>query len=281
MWAQLPLQEGAHRVTTTRSRQFAHVAVQQLTLGEGRAVVQRIHERPLTSRLTVVLDGGPVTITNQEQRELRVEAGAGFLHLEETKLEIDVTTPTILLSLIGSAGEGNREESDVAINGLLSLSASPLISGITGFGLALLADKHPGTSLDARALERMARVMVRELLAYSEGEIRFPERPSTYELALQVIRRDATQPNCSAGSIATELNVSLRNLEREFQQHGQTVRRAVRDARVLHALDLLRDPSRAGLTISQIAALTGFSGGSALAHAMSAVGHASPRSYRL
>ena len=186
-----------------------------------------------------------------------------------------------MLSLIGSAGEGNREESDVAINGLLSLSASPLISGITGFGLALLADKHPGTSLDARALERMARVMVRELLAYSEGEIRFPERPSTYELALQVIRRDATQPNCSAGSIATELNVSLRNLEREFQQHGQTVRRAVRDARVLHALDLLRDPSRAGLTISQIAALTGFSGGSALAHAMSAVGHASPRSYRL
>ncbi|WP_068483154.1 hypothetical protein [Pseudoclavibacter helvolus] len=154
MWAQLPLQEGAHRVTTTRSRQFAHVAVQQLTLGEGRAVVQRIHERPLTSRLTVVLDGGPVTITNQEQRELRVEAGAGFLHLEETKLEIDVTTPTTVLSLIGSAGEGNREESDVAINGLLSLSASPLISGITGFGLALLADKHPGTSLDARALER-------------------------------------------------------------------------------------------------------------------------------
>lgn len=281
MWAQLPLLEGAHRVTTTRTRQFAQVAVQQLVVGEGRIVVQRMHDRPLTSRLTILLDGGTLLVKSPDLTDpLLIEPGGGFLHYEEIPLKIEASAPSTVLSLVGVVAESGREVAETINSGLLRLGSSPLISGIAGFGLALLADRHPDSHLDGRALERMARVMVRELFVHAQGTALVPERPSDYDLAIEVIRRDAVQPDCTAAHIAAELNVSLRNLEREFQQRGETVRRAVRDARIQHAIDLLRDPTRSGLTVSQIATFSGFSSGSALARAMASAEYGTPKSYR-
>ncbi|WP_424464681.1 helix-turn-helix domain-containing protein [Pseudoclavibacter helvolus] len=279
-WAQLPLVEGAHRVTVTRLRLFARVAVQQLVLGEGRLVVRRMRDSRLTSRVTVLLDGGGFTATGDDEAQVRVEPGGGILHSEETPLELDITEPATVVSLVGLVGDDGRQESAMPASGVLQLKPSPLISGVSGFGLALLADRKPGTNHDSLALERMARVMVREVLLHARGASQIPERPGTYERAVQLIQRDATRADCTAASLAAELNVSLRNLERSFQQRGGTVRRAVRDARILHAIDLLRDPSRAGLTVSQIASFAGFSNGSALARAMAASGRQTPRSYR-
>lgn len=104
--------------------------------------------------------------------------------------------------------------------------------------------------------------------------------PSLYLRAAAVLQRRYTDADLTPSAVAAEVNVSLRQLEREFQPSGRTIRQEIRRLRVAAAVALLQDELHAGQTVDAIAARVGFSNGSSLARAISAEGFAPPSRLR-
>jgi AraC-like DNA-binding protein len=92
--------------------------------------------------------------------------------------------------------------------------------------------------------------------------------PDLYCRGVAVIDAQLSDPALGARVVATQVRISLRQLQRAFQAHGTTVERQIRRRRVDHAVELLSDRSYDGLSVTQIARHSGFSNGSSLARAM-------------
>ncbi|MBK0417623.1 helix-turn-helix domain-containing protein [Leucobacter sp. CSA1] len=130
-------------------------------------------------------------------------------------------------------------------------------------------------------VERLLQEMLQGLLLGASRAARVPQTQTTFPLAISVIVAQHSDPELTAVAIAEEVNISLRQLEREFRKRGTTIRRELRRVRVEQARKMLGDPDYAGLSITQIAQFVGFSSGSSLARAMSAVGLPAPSAVRV
>lgn len=141
-----------------------------------------------------------------------------------------------------------------------------------------LTDDLPWT--DRQVVERLFTDAVQALLADIDRRRRLPLAPNAFLQAQADIARRSATIGLTAEDLARGANLSLRQLERAFRNHGTTISREIRRARVEHALNLLGDTSREPLTVGQVARVVGFSNGSSLARAMQAEGHASPTAIR-
>jgi AraC-like DNA-binding protein len=109
-----------------------------------------------------------------------------------------------------------------------------------------------------------------------------PARDSSdlFQKAGSVIEARLSDGTLSPRSVAEQVNISLRQLERVFQANGTTVERRIRTARVNYAVALLRDAAYDAMTVTTIARHAGFSNGSSLARALGREGYPPPARVR-
>lgn len=143
---------------------------------------------------------------------------------------------------------------------------------------ATVKDRQTGLSL--YFMERLLQEMIVGVVVASLRTQSDRTDADMYSAALSVITARIGDPDLSAASVAAELNVSLRTLQRHFSTRGTTMDRSIRGARVRHALTLLRDPAYASLSVERIAHACGMANGSSLARAFAAEGHESPTRVR-
>lgn len=156
-----------------------------------------------------------------------------------------------------------------------------LLKPLTAFALSVLSlDGEPVSSLSVYYLERLLQEMVIGTLVDDARSAAMPQSPGTFVLAQSVIASQSSDPELLPSRIAEQVGLSLRQLQRVFSAHSTTVEREIRRERVEQAVTLLRSPGYAALTVNQVARYVGFSNGSVLARAMTALGHPSPRSVR-
>ncbi|QZY53054.1 helix-turn-helix domain-containing protein [Leucobacter tenebrionis] len=130
-------------------------------------------------------------------------------------------------------------------------------------------------------IERLMQEMIQGLFADTTGAGPTPRGArDPYRRAMSVLEAQFTDGSLTSDDLAEAVNLSRRQLEREFAKHGTTIRREMRRLRIEHAHDMLRDPDYSALSISQIAIHVGFSGASSLARAFGEAGYDSPSRIR-
>lgn len=145
---------------------------------------------------------------------------------------------------------------------------------------AVAVDVDALTGFSSYYFERLLQEMVIGVLVEGVRTVRVPQDPGLYGSALAVIVAQRSDAALTPGSIARQIRISLRQLQRVFSARGTTVEREIRRARVEHARDLLTDRAYDAMSIDEVGRYSGFAGGSSLARAMAAEGMPSPARLR-
>jgi AraC-like DNA-binding protein len=129
-------------------------------------------------------------------------------------------------------------------------------------------------------LERMLQEMAVALSLEVHRIRAVPTTPDMFARAITIIAAQCADHDITSVSIAADVRISVRQLERIFRDRGTTIAREIRRARIENAARLLRDRGYDALSIDQIAQYSGFSNGSSLARAMRAEGWEPPARIR-
>lgn len=159
-------------------------------------------------------------------------------------------------------------------------SAVLLVPVLSFASALLLEDAREASGLERYYTERLMQEMALGLLVRTSQALPQTGRPDYHARAITVIASQCTDSVFSGASVASELNLSLRQLERIFLKQGITLGRAIRLARIDKAQALLRDRAYDQLSLTHIAHLVGLSSGSSLTRAMLNEGFPSPMSIR-
>lgn len=158
----------------------------------------------------------------------------------------------------------------------------PMTSPVLAFARkTLLMDLEEASSLSIYYLERLAQEMAIGILVDNARSRVIPQSPTSFTVAQSVISAQCADANLRPATIAEQVGLSLRQLQRIFADHDTTIDQEIRRERVEQAIEMLSSPAYAGLSVTKIARYVGFSNGSGLARAMNALGHLSPRQVRI
>lgn len=128
--------------------------------------------------------------------------------------------------------------------------------------------------------ERLLQEMVIGVAVEGAAPSPSSEGADLFRQGVAVIDSQLSDQELAPHVIASQVRISLRQLQRAFQAHGTTVERQIRRRRVDHAVDLLSDRAYDQLSITDIARHSGFSNGSSLARAMRQEDSAAPAEVR-
>lgn len=146
----------------------------------------------------------------------------------------------------------------------------------------LSSNRAPATALTAYFVERMMHEVVGSVLLSKRGFDSGIEVPTTHvhRRALALMTAQRADPLLTPASLAEQLNISLRQLQREFQVKGESVAAVLRQLRVQLAIQLLQDRTYRGLSVEQIARESGFRSGQVMRKALADCGVPSPNEMR-
>ncbi|MBK0419471.1 AraC family transcriptional regulator [Leucobacter sp. CSA1] len=233
-------------------------------------------------RLHVVRQGELLIESNGNRRALT--AGDAVFLLSSTPIELRSETGCELLTIAVPSEVVGEARGVWPHSGIQPVSqTSMLLLPVAAFAARALSEAVGSVSgFTSYYVERLLQEMLQGLLVDSYRPEHMPsaQTQSTFPLAMSVIEAQHSDPELTAAAVAEEVNISLRQLEREFRKNGTTIRQELRRVRVEQARRMLGDPDYDGLSVGQIAQFVGFSGGSSLARAMSATGMPSPSAVR-
>ncbi|WP_162903770.1 helix-turn-helix domain-containing protein [Leucobacter sp. wl10] len=231
--------------------------------------------------LIAVRQGGLSLVSPIGGRALR--AGEAVLSLAEVFCEADARTGAEVVTISGPGELARDVRSTLSACAPQALSAgSALLAPSLAFALrAAQTPEATRSRLGDYYVERLLQEMLQGLLADTSRVERTP-RPlkDPFRQAVSVLAAQFTDPDLASAGVAEAVNLSRRQLEREFSRRGTTIRRELRRIRVERAVKMLRDPDYALLTVGQVARHVGFSGASSLARAMAQEGYDSPSKLR-
>lgn len=92
-----------------------------------------------------------------------------------------------------------------------------------------------------------------------------------YQRAFRLMVAQASDPKCSPATLAADLSVSLRNLQRAFSQEGTSVAGMLRKLRLDTAQQLLATPEGQASSLEQVAKRSGFTSRATLQRALRAM----------
>lgn len=163
----------------------------------------------------------------------------------------------------------------------LALSDSTLTLALRAFAQSLARGSRSDSLISAYAIERLVAEMVFAMLlehqglqAADENQLPMVERAN----ALILARRE--DPDFTSATMAAELHVSQRQLQRAFAAVGTTSAAELRRQRVQLAVGMLQDARYLPLTVEQVAQHSGFRSALQLRRALDAEGIATPQALR-
>lgn len=162
----------------------------------------------------------------------------------------------------------------------LTFERTPLLAATREFASALCRER----GVSARFSEYVSERLLAEMAFGLVLEGRETGRDTGRELArgsladrartIMLVRR--AEPDLSAASIAADLHVSVRQLQRAFASEDSSPAAALRSLRADLAQSMLRDPQYDGLSVDQVAQYSGFASTSVLRRAFDAEGMTAP-----
>lgn len=158
-------------------------------------------------------------------------------------------------------------------------SLVPSVRAFVQSALAIPANREP---LAARLFEDMLRAMVEALVVEARGSGRGPGgiRQPLREQAVAHIAAYRGDHGLSPKSVATSLRVSLRQLQRAFEEAGSTVAGEIRQQRLDAAIVMLGDARCDSLSVAEVAARAGFRNDAELRRALNAGTGTTPSALR-
>lgn len=199
-----------------------------------------------------------------------VADGAELPALLPTPCHLSVSFPAQVLQGVGLEG----------VEAVALDTGSALFWPFVTFAWACAAPAERPSGLHLYYLERLLQEMLVGVVVSSLSHEVSTVPSQMHAAALSMITARVGDPSLTAASVASELNISIRTLQRLFADHGTTVHRCIRRARVEHAVTLLEDPVYASLTIDRVAHACGLTTGSSLARAFAAEGLLPPSAVR-
>lgn len=147
------------------------------------------------------------------------------------------------------------------------------------FARQLIDDARPTHGSEEGAVQRVLSEMVGTLVQqrYSHDS---DAGATVWDRALGVIRAHAADRNLTPEQVAREVGCSLRHLQSVLNRNGTSVATEIRRERTLRARALLRDTSSGGVSIDEVARLSGFGSSSTLRRALGGLYARTPREMR-
>lgn len=267
----------------TASLVLGDLLVQSFVLEAGTR--RRTLSAPNAEQLLCVLvrDGSMAfSLTDDPARRWQIEARRGFFlrgcddvvisFAPDTSAIVIVAQEQLLAAFGAMAGEGVP----------LFADRSALIAAAGGFFDGLLSALVAPKGVAEYALTRLAEEMVGGLFLErsSVGAGRVQAPPSLYRRALSLIAAKRVELSLTPASLALELAVSPRHLQRAFRDQGTTPSAEIRRLRVELAVKLLTQPRYGVLAVADVAQLTGFATVDDLRRALRLEGLPSPSRVR-
>ncbi|TWD77205.1 AraC family transcriptional regulator [Variovorax beijingensis] len=182
--------------------------------------------------------------------------------------------PTTLPYLYGFTREMRQVQVDISADRLFGGGRLRRLEAPVKFEAGL----RSGRLLASTLRETMLDFMNQPLAEHAEGAasqvqtlmealltLGSPAARMNESAAVRLLRAEAFisehlgEPELDAAAVARQMAMSVRNLDRLFEQHGCTVTQWIWRQRLLAARRQLEDPARAGVTIGEIALACGFS----------------------
>jgi transcriptional regulator GlxA family with amidase domain len=130
-------------------------------------------------------------------------------------------------------------------------------SANTALGINLLPEGAAAASL-RRSFEYLALAALRDREA-TRGSRAMSTHEQIYMDALNVIEASAERPTLTVQSLAAELKLSVRQLQRAFSEEGTSPLSEIRASRLRRAEELLKDrPARSRRDMAEVARSSGF-----------------------
>lgn len=176
-----------------------------------------------------------------------------------------------------------RDLTERAIDISPAALSGPVTSGL-GDVLAAVAvtsvEPGPRDAATDAVVDRILVVLVQSLLAHGQDQRASASLIALRRRAEAHIEARHTDPGMRPTLLASELGVSLRQLQRAFTETGSSVASRLRERRAAHAIDLLALDSAGAASVDRVARMAGFPSAYALRSALRAATGSSPRSLR-
>jgi AraC-like DNA-binding protein len=235
------------------------------------------HSHPV-ARLCVLIKG---TVTFRvDDLVVKAMPGAALLHPDSMNLTYETREPATFVYIDIATEDPLFESISSTRNGAYWPESGYILGPLAAFIQAVLRrDDAAATSQERHEVRRALEALTLSVLAGAPALAGPGLEDSTRGLALDYIRRNHTNTQLTAASVAHNLGVSTRTLQRSFE-HGRSVSQWITQLRVESALAILEDPRLAHLSVEAIAERAGFGSGVSLRRSVLSATGMTPCEYR-
>lgn len=190
--------------------------------------------------------------------------------------------PVSTLQVIVAPGSLSLRGFPLWDGGIERLTTSPLLTATVGFLNSLAAELPASGTVAAFAAQRAVHDLFAGLLLESRTSVSGPvERGSaTVGRAIAFIADHYGDPHLTTADIAAGIHISVRQVQRLFEDTGTSVSEHLRMHRLRMASALLSDPNSAGMSATEISEITGFGEPNRMRRAFRAAYGMTPGEYR-
>lgn len=246
------------------------------------------HIRPASQRygrnlnIMFPLDGGVIVRTSPGTQDLVGRHDMAWLtnwkpysmYLASSATVVSVFVPS---SILDESADSNYALPVVARRGLT------LSTPVREFVRSLADDPAPAERLPSYLVEKLILEMTLSLLLETQGasKVGASAEQSLHARAMAYISAYKADPELTPTKVASEMNVSVRHLQRAFAAYGSSITDELRRQRAETAAGLLTDPTYRHLDLGQIADYAGFANRAELRRAITAVHGCTPSQLRI
>lgn len=239
------------------------IEVRRYRLRAGSKRTLPLSGEPLVHLAFIERGGLNVSLTARGDQRWRVTAGQGlflrsnrdylFSRPDDTEMTI-VTAPERIVHGFGARIDDSQ--------GPVFAAGSALLAPVAAYFRALVGGEGAPDRVAKYAMSRLAEEMIgslfleRNSLSAATGPVRV--QAPLYHQALALIASRRSDPALTIPQMASELAVSVRHLQRAFQERGTSPTEEIRRLRVELAQSLLTDARFDVLSIEEIAQHAGF-----------------------
>lgn len=217
----------------------------------------------------LVHDAGPALYTTPGSAWMHGNSSHFTVEWPEQGTLIGVVLPQHVLREIGIQGAPTIK--DLGWGGVLREPIQHFLTSVTEG-----TDEIP--SVAAHVMEKLVHDMVSGLVLEESGVVLTARTttPPLFDQAMCLMVVQAGNSSMTPATLARELNVSLRHLQRAFQQRGTSIAERLRTTRTELAVRLLADSRGSGLSIDEVASRAGFSSVGHLRRTLKKAGYEAP-----
>jgi AraC-like DNA-binding protein len=243
----------------TTSADLGRVRISVLRLPSGASGFEPRRGDEARIRLVLPVDGGVVVRARSGQQHLVGRQDIAWMP-SWTPVVLSVVDPTSIVVVELPGDEFVRHGVPIGSVPPRTHPSSPLVRPVREFFLAAAENIMAVEPISAHLFERMAGELAESLALEARGmpSAKARIRPPLHDQAVAHITAFRSSPDLNPQQVAKSLRVSVRQLQRVFEEAGTTVAGEIRRQRTAAAIAMLSNDEYDELKMPEIAARAGF-----------------------